>query len=57
MKCPVCNTKTDDLSYSLELEIMNMIKRDNPQWVESDGSCGQCTKYYESLDTIVEVIE
>jgi hypothetical protein len=57
MKCPLCNTETDNLNNILERETLNMIKRDNPDWIETDGSCQKCTDYYNSLDDIVEVIE
>ena len=57
MKCPLCNCETDDLNNIVEYELLQMIKRDHPEWVESDGSCQKCAEYYDSLDAMVEVIE
>jgi len=57
MKCPVCENETESLSNIVEREVIQMIKRDHPNWVESDGSCQKCVEYYDALDDIVEVID
>ena len=57
MICPLCHKDTDELHYAIERHVLDMIKSDHPEWVESDGSCKPCFDYYESLDTLVELID
>ena len=33
--------------------LIEIIKEQNPGWVEKDGSCDKCIDYYKSLDDIL----
>ena len=51
--CPVCEREVDDaiipFHKSVEKQILNVIKENNPRWIESDGSCPKAVEYYKSL--------
>ena len=34
-----------------------MIKKNNPEWVEADGSCQKCVAHYKSLDQMIEQVD
>ena len=57
MICPLCNEETDEFHYDAERYVLEMIKKDHPEWVESDGACEPCMDYYKSLDKAVQLIE
>ena len=42
------------LEEQVEASVIDMIKTNNPEWVESDGSCEKCMEYYERLEEMVE---
>lgn len=43
------------LSLVAELYLREIIREENPQWVNNDGECKECDKYYESLLNVVEI--
>ncbi|MEW5895566.1 MAG: hypothetical protein AB1650_07415 [Candidatus Omnitrophota bacterium] len=49
--CPVCrmdfNSDFEDYIHHVESEIVELIKRDHPEWSISDGTCPKCYKYYK----------
>ena len=57
MKCPLCNKEADDLYHIAEQTVLDMIKRDHPEWIESDGACKKCIEYYSSLDDAIKPVE
>ena len=57
MICPLCNEETDELHYLTEKYVLDMIKKDHPEWVETDGACKSCIDYYKALDDAVELID
>ena len=54
-ECKLCGKQCDDLNHEIEHLVMQMIKNENPQWVESDGACKRCIQYYSDLDNIVAI--
>lgn len=52
-KCPLCHKETDTLYHIAEQAVIDLIKRDHPEWVQPDGACAKCVEYYESLDDAV----
>ncbi len=50
--CALCEKQVDQLHYDIEQWILNTIVKNNPKWVEKDGSCMDCIAYYRSLDNI-----
>ena len=55
--CKLCGKKTDSLYHITEQLVLDMIRRDHPEWVQEDGVCAQCIEYYKNLDNAVEIIE
>jgi hypothetical protein len=51
--CPLCHKETDTLYHIAEQAVIDLIKRNHPEWVEPDGACKKCIEYYESLDDAV----
>ena len=49
--CPICETKMPrDLSIIVphtENHIIDVIKKQHPEWVESKGICDKCHRYYK----------
>ena len=49
--CSVCNQKVsaDLMVYKMHTEnhIVDLVKHDHPNWIESNGLCQKCLKYYE----------
>ncbi len=46
-------SSADTLAEQIESSVLDMIKKHNPQWVETDGSCKKCMTYYENLDKLI----
>lgn len=53
--CPLCDEDTPTLEKQIESVVIDMIRRNNPQWVEADGACRKCVVYYRSLNKLVEL--
>ena len=53
--CSICNESTDSLEEQINASVIEMIKKNNPEWVETDGSCKKCADHYENLDQMVEL--
>ena len=35
--------------------LIDAIKKDHPEWVQSGGACPKCIEYYSSLDEEISV--
>jgi serine protease AprX len=50
--CPLCNDAVEKLVYRYhidnERQVIEKIRRSNPQWSEEDGLCGRCVDYYHT---------
>ena len=55
--CKMCNDFTDELVMEIEASVLAMIKKNNPEWVEADGSCQKCVAHYKSLDQMIEQVD
>jgi serine protease AprX len=51
LQCPLCNDNVNELVYQYHVEsernVLDIIKKSNPTWVEKSGSCSRCIDYYE----------
>lgn len=56
-QCILCKEPDDNLVRKIESSVIEMIKKNNPDWVESDGTCERCVSYYENLHRMVQVEE
>ncbi len=51
--CKVCDKPAEILIAQIETSVLEMIKKNNPEWVAEDGSCEKCIAHYKSLDQII----
>ena len=54
-KCTVCGKETDDLYHIAEEYLLNVIKEEHPEWIDKDGACMKCVKYYNALDHAIKI--
>ena len=51
--CSLCGSSVPKESFyahrKMEKAIIDLIKKKNPKWVETDGSCVRCYEYYRTL--------
>ena len=51
--CPICDREVDDaiipFHKNVEKQMLDLIKSQNPRWIESDGSCPKSIEFYKSL--------
>jgi hypothetical protein len=51
--CQICNREIDENTaithVKTEEYILGLIKKDHPEWKESDPACPQCVAYYREL--------
>ena len=55
--CVLCNENFDTLEEQIEASVIEMIKKNNPEWVEADGSCKKCATHYQNLQHMVKVVK
>ena len=51
--CKLCDKPAEVIVKQIEASVLDMIKNNNPEWVEEDGSCEKCVSYYENLDQVI----
>jgi len=56
-QCQLCNEETIATEKQIEAVILDMIRKNNPQWVEADGACEKCITYYKNLNRMVKIEE
>ena len=54
-ECVLCKKDVMAIYRELEKSVIEMIKRENVEWVEADGACPKCIEYYKGLDDMVEI--
>jgi hypothetical protein len=51
--CPLCHKELEkeDFSYHSEIEevLLDLIRKNHPQWVRQDGACPRCVEYYRAM--------
>ena len=53
--CKLCDKPAEVIVEQIENSVIEMIKKNNPEWVEDDGSCEKCVSYYQNLDQTIVV--
>ncbi len=52
-RCPICKKEKEeeivDVCNAGYEYIIDLIKKDHPDWLEKDGSCPNCIDYYKKL--------
>jgi hypothetical protein len=58
-KCQVCNRDIDDVvgmaHAKAEEYLLNLIRRDHPEWKETEATCPKCLEYYRRLVKETEI--
>jgi len=54
-ECILCKEGAVCLNHELEQSVIEMIKKSNSEWVETDGACPKCEEYYAGLDEMVKI--
>lgn len=54
-RCKLCGSHVSSLVHEAEQAVLQLIKKANPDWVEQDGGCEECIKYYSNLDDAVQI--
>lgn len=49
--------KKSDQADVAEQYLLSVIREEHPEWVDKDGSCERCEKYYKSLDNLISLQE
>ncbi len=51
--CPICGRAISEdhalIHVKAEEYLLSLIKKDHPEWKESDGTCPECIAYYRKL--------
>ncbi len=55
--CKLCGAQTEDIFFELETMVIDMIRKENPEWVEADGVCKRCIEHYKGLDDAFEILD
>ncbi len=53
--CTLCNEQTENIIDVTDKWLIDAIKKDHPEWVESSGACPKCIEYYSGLDQDLSV--
>ena len=53
--CSLCNEKTYNIKDIKEEWLIDAIKKDHPEWVQSSGACPKCIEYYSNLEDDISV--
>ncbi|OGX15255.1 MAG: hypothetical protein A2166_00535 [Omnitrophica WOR_2 bacterium RBG_13_41_10] len=52
-KCQICNREIDDFASLAHIKteeyLLELIRRDHPEWHESKQTCHKCVDYYRQL--------
>ena len=52
-RCPICDREIDDFASlahaKAEEYLIELIKRDHPEWKKEDKTCQKCVEYYRKL--------
>lgn len=54
---PLCGNRTDSLEHITEQWLLEVIRNEHPEWVESNGDCPKCVSYYCSQDDAVKSVD
>ena len=58
-KCQICNREIDDFASLTHIKaeeyLINLIKRDHPEWDHDEKTCHKCVEYYRKLVKDAEI--
>ncbi|MBP7836281.1 MAG: hypothetical protein KA022_02275 [Candidatus Omnitrophica bacterium] len=58
-KCQVCGREIDDFASITHIKaeeyILDLIRRDHPEWHEDKKTCRKCVEYYRKLVRDAEI--
>ena len=51
--CPICNRRVDEKTALTHIKaeeyLLELIRKDHPEWKEGQGACPKCMDYYRQL--------
>jgi hypothetical protein len=51
--CPICNRQVDEKTALTHIKaeeyLLELIRKDHPEWKEGQGACPKCMDYYRQL--------
>lgn len=52
-KCQICEREIDDFASIAHIRteeyLLDLIRKDHPEWKETKGTCHKCVAYYRKL--------
>lgn len=58
-RCQICDREIDDFASLAHIKaeeyIIDLIRRDHPEWKEDDKTCHKCAEYYRKLVRETEI--
>ena len=58
-KCKICEREIDEFASIAHIKaeeyLLGLIRRDHPEWKESDKTCHNCLDYYRKLVKETEI--
>ncbi len=54
--CTLCHQDTEDLYHIAEQYVLNIIKKEHPEWVDQNGACIKCIEHYKALDNAIKIV-
>jgi len=58
-KCQICDREIDDFASITHIKaeeyIIDLIRRDHPEWKEEEKTCHKCVEYYRKLVKEAEI--
>ncbi|MCH9698653.1 MAG: hypothetical protein K0U68_11165 [Gammaproteobacteria bacterium] len=51
--CTLCNEDADELYTIIDKYVLDTIKSEHPEWIDSSGACKKCVEYYNALENAV----
>jgi len=58
-KCQICDREVDDFASITHIKaeeyLLELIRRDHPEWHESKKTCQKCVDYYRTLIKDAEI--
>ena len=57
LTCALCERKVESFENHIERWVLSAIKQEYPEWVEEDGVCLRCVRYYENLGVVLSLVQ
>lgn len=55
--CALCDQEVESFEADIERWVLSVIKQQHPEWGEEDGACRRCVRHYESLGSLISLVQ